>query len=85
MNHSAKVTPKGQMTLPDDILKSLQLEAGGSVTFVQNASGYYELRPRAPRFSDLKGTIKLEKSVTAAELANWIEDARTAGYRDEEE
>jgi bifunctional DNA-binding transcriptional regulator/antitoxin component of YhaV-PrlF toxin-antitoxin module len=85
MNHSVKVTPKGQMTLPEDILKSLQLEAGGSVTFVQNAAGYYELRPRAPRFSDLKGAAQLEKPVTTEELAHWIKDARTAGYRDGDE
>ncbi|MGV8938095.1 MAG: AbrB/MazE/SpoVT family DNA-binding domain-containing protein [Allorhizobium sp.] len=58
MNHSVKVTSKGQITLPADIRRSLQIEAGDSDTFVQNASGHYELRGRRHTLADLIGAAE---------------------------
>ena len=55
MNHSAKITSKGQITLPADIRKELGLGAGDKVDFVKNAAGKFELKPRTGRFADLRG------------------------------
>lgn len=84
MNHSVKVSANGEVMLPADILKALQVKAGDSVIFVQNASGYYELRPRNHSFADTKGLIRLENPIKEADLSDWIRDARDAGYRDED-
>jgi antitoxin PrlF len=76
MNHSAKITSKGQITLPADIRKELGLAAGDKVDFVKNASGKFELKPRTGRFADLIGILKLDRPVSDKEINDWVKEAR---------
>ena len=78
MNHSAKVTSKGQITLPADVRKILGLETGDRVDFVQNTAGNFELRARTGTLADLFGVFKPERPVSGDEIDNWIEEAREA-------
>ena len=78
MNHSAKITSKGQITIPADLRKTLGLSPGDRVDFVQNAAGKYELRARKGTLADLYGIFRLEKPISSQELESWIEEARAA-------
>ena len=78
MNHSAKITSKGQITLPADLRKSLGLSAGDRVDFIRNEKGNYELKARKGTLADLWGIVKLDKPITSDELAEWIQEARAS-------
>lgn len=56
MNHSAKVTAKGEMTLPAEVLQSLGVKPGDHVDFVPTGDGAFELRPRPDSPSDPSAT-----------------------------
>ncbi|WP_309085195.1 AbrB/MazE/SpoVT family DNA-binding domain-containing protein [Chelativorans sp.] len=57
---SAKMTSKGQITLPAELRKALKLKAGDRVDFRKNAEGNYELVAKPLRFEDLRGIIPYE-------------------------
>lgn len=40
----AKITSKGQVTIPIDIRKSMNLEAGDKIIFVQDGEKYYVVK-----------------------------------------
>lgn len=85
MNHSAKITSKGQITIPADVRRNLGLGAGDRVDFVQNALGNYELRARKGTLADLYGIVKLKEPVSSAKIDQWIQEARAsmAGMSDD--
>lgn len=85
MSHSAKITSRGEITLPAEILEVLNLQPGDLVDFVQNATGGFELRRRKETLADLRGVIKLDRKISGGELEGWIHSARDAGYRSEDE
>lgn len=76
MNHSIKVASDGQVTLPEDVRKALNVEAGGTLDLIENGEGRFELRPKGPTFADLRGIVKLDGPVTTEELDRWVADAR---------
>jgi antitoxin PrlF len=59
MNASAKITSKGQITLPAELRKALNLKPGDRVDFRKTESGNYELIAKQLRFEDLRGMITL--------------------------
>jgi antitoxin PrlF len=75
MGYNAKVTSKGQITLPAEMRKSLNLQAGDRVTFAQDAQGRYYVEARTGTLADLRGIVKAER-IKAADLDDWIEEAR---------
>lgn len=56
MGYVAKVTSKGQITIPKDVRDALHLEKGSSV-FLLLGAGEVTLRPRTGRAVDLAGFL----------------------------
>ncbi len=56
MGYVAKVTSKGQITIPKDVRQALHLEKGASV-FIILGTGEATLRPRTGRAVDLAGFL----------------------------
>ena len=53
----ATLTSKGQITLPTDLRKRLQLVAGDRIEFYDQADGTFALRPITGTVKDLKGIV----------------------------
>lgn len=75
MGYNAKVTSKGQITLPAEMRKSLNLHAGDKVTFSRDTQGRYYVEAKTGTLADLRDFVKTRK-IEADELESWIEDAR---------
>ena len=52
---TATLTSKGQVTIPADVRRELQVDAGDRVDFVLVAPGRYELVAATREVSELKG------------------------------
>jgi antitoxin PrlF len=74
----AKVTSKGQVTLPAALRIRLGIEAGDHVLFVEQRDGSFALRVRSGTLADLKGLLagKVEPA-SDKEIKDWIDEART--------
>ncbi|HEV2326082.1 MAG TPA: AbrB/MazE/SpoVT family DNA-binding domain-containing protein [Terracidiphilus sp.] len=55
--YSAKVTSKGQITIPVEIRESMGLEPGNSVTFFPTGEGDFVMRARTGSIMDLRGCL----------------------------
>lgn len=75
MGFNAKVTSKGQITLPADMRKALNLQTGDRITFTRGSDGRYYVVPETETLADLKGIIKSGK-IAQADIASWIGEAR---------
>ena len=75
----AKITSKGQITLPIELRTRLGLEPGDRVMFVEEANGTFTIRARSGTFADLRGILadKIKKRPTSAEIDQWIDEARS--------
>jgi antitoxin PrlF len=74
----AKVTSKGQVTLPVELRDRLGIEAGDRVVFVEQADGTFALRVRSGTLASLRGILhgKVE-APSDAQLDEWIDAARS--------
>jgi antitoxin PrlF len=78
---SAKVTSKGQITIPAEVRKALGLKAGVRVNFFQNANGEFVLSPKTGSIQDLKGCVpKLDYVPTIEEINEAIAAAAAESY-----
>lgn len=57
MNISAKITSKGQITLPSELRKALGVKPGDRVNFRKTNKGNYELVANTKTMEDIKGII----------------------------
>jgi antitoxin PrlF len=74
----AKVTSKGQITLPARLRDRLRIDAGDSVIFTEAADGTYRLHARNSTMADLKGLVRGDFQISGQDIAAWLEDARGA-------
>lgn len=71
---TAKLTSKGQLTLPAPIRKSLEVGEGDQVVFVESEYGYIVMNPN---------DLKMQKRLTWKELRDSFEGAaEEAGWKD---
>ena len=78
MTASAKITSKGQITLPASLRKELGLKPGDRVDFVPNAKGGYELQGNRKTLADLRGIIRYDgPSLSNDEIVEMVKAART--------
>ena len=79
---SAKVTSKGQITIPADVRARLGLRPGSRLAFVPTDSGGYEIRPQASSIRDLKGAVpRPSRPVSIDEMTEAIADSALDGDR----
>lgn len=66
---AAKVTSKGQITIPAEVRKVLNLRAGDKVDFFEIEKGRYGMAARNKSIRDLEGCVpKLDRAPTIEEL-----------------
>ena len=77
MRQEAKVTSKGQVTIPKDIRRVLGIEEGDSVVFEANESGVH-LRPARPPsvFAAYAGIWRESDGLTIEEIKANIRELR---------
>ncbi|MBX9590403.1 MAG: AbrB/MazE/SpoVT family DNA-binding domain-containing protein [Hyphomonadaceae bacterium] len=74
----AKVTSKGQVTLPVELRDRLGIEPGDRVVFVEQADGSFALRVRSGTLASLRGILRGKvKSPSDKEVRGWIDEARS--------
>jgi antitoxin PrlF len=81
---TATLTTKGQITIPADVRRVLNVQAGDRVEFVQVAPGRFELVAATRSVRELKGMFgKPGRTVTIEEMNRTIAElgARAAGLR----
>lgn len=70
--HIAKVTSKGQVTIPLEIRRELRIETGTTVAFDSDGAGHVTILPDEPPLHVLRrlfGTMPLPAGVTGTDLA----------------
>jgi len=78
MTATAKITSKGQVTIPAEVRRELGVQPGDRVDFVRNAAGRYELAVRGTTFADLRGILRGRVPPGGADIERWIDEARSA-------
>jgi len=74
----AKVTSKGQVTLPAALRERLGIETGDRVLFVEQTDGSFALRVRRGTFADLKGLLRGKvEPASDRQIKDWIDEARS--------
>ena len=74
MDFRAKITSKGQMTLPAKLRRALGVTAGDSVDLTMSKGGEVKMRKVSQSFEALRGIVRIDGAV--AEIDKWIEAAR---------
>ncbi|MCC6984715.1 MAG: AbrB/MazE/SpoVT family DNA-binding domain-containing protein [Bauldia sp.] len=79
--YSAKVTSKGQITLPADLRESLGVKPGDRVVFTKDEAGKVHLSAQRGTLADLFGIVKIKgPRPTSADIERWIQEARGARW-----
>src|SRR5882762_2114055 len=55
---AAKLTSKGQITIPVEVRESLGLKAGDRVDFFETSDGKYTFQPKTGSIMEMKGILK---------------------------
>ena len=72
---SAKVTSKGQITLPAKLREQLGIRPGDRLDFERNSKGGVELVARRTTAADLRGILKTDVKLTDEQLDQAISSA----------
>lgn len=85
---SAKLTSKGQITIPIEVRKALELSEGDEVVFFPLGDGQFAFRPRTGSIRDLEGIVPKANHVPSLEdlkegLAGAIEEEFLDSVHDE--
>ena len=74
----AKVTSKGQITLPSHVRDRLKVRPGDRVVFVEKNDGEITVRGRSGTLGDMKGMLRGKAGrLKAGTIEGWIDDARS--------
>jgi len=72
----AKMTSKGQVTLPANLRSAMRLQAGDKIVFTAEADGTFRLAAKNGSLRDLRGVIDTGPRVSKSNISDWIEAAR---------
>jgi antitoxin PrlF len=75
----AKITSKGQITIPRRIRKLLNLQAGDSISFLADADGRVSFMPANKSVKALKGIVPRPKQPVSLDDMNATIRSRGAG------
>jgi AbrB family looped-hinge helix DNA binding protein len=74
----AKLTSKGQITLPSRVRERLQVGPGDRVVFVEGRDGKITVRSRAGTLADMKGMLRGKGGrLKPGAVESWIGEARS--------
>jgi AbrB family looped-hinge helix DNA binding protein len=77
----AKVTTKGQITLPAKLREDMKLRPGDKVLFIEEPDGTVRMEPKNVSMLELRGIARSgEVSVTGRMIEDWIEESRSARW-----
>ncbi len=78
----AKLTSKGQVTIPKEVREALDVDAGDRVQFFIREDGVVELRPQTVDLKDLYGMLEHRgKAVTVEEMNEAIGTAVVDSFK----
>jgi len=83
---TAKVTSKGQITIPIEVRKALKLKAGDKVDFYETENGQFAFRPKTGSIMEMKGILRkmgyapLGHAPTIEEMDEAVLDAVAEDY-----
>lgn len=73
----AKITSKGQITLPSRVRERLKVGPGDKVVFVERGDGEVTVRSRSGTLADMKGILRGKAGrLKAGAIQGWIDEAR---------
>ena len=72
----AKMTSKGQITLPAKLRAAMRLEIGDKIVFAADGDGAYRLLAKLGSLADVKGIVNSGAPVPRGGMPDWIEAAR---------
>ena len=72
----AKVTSKGQVTIPAQMREAMRIAPGDKVVFTDSADGAYRVVAQNRTLGDLRGIVKSGPLIAGAQIHTWIEEAR---------
>lgn len=78
MHVTAKITSKGQTTLPVEVRTKLGVKPGDHVRYTEMDDGGVRIEKLPSSFDDLHGIIKLDRPLSDEDLAAAIDRARMA-------
>jgi AbrB family looped-hinge helix DNA binding protein len=74
----AKITSKGQITLPSKLRDRLKVGPGDNVVFVEEPGGKIVVRGRAGTLASMRGMLRDKVTVPkGANIDAWIDEARS--------
>lgn len=77
----AKVTSKGQITLPSRVRERLNVGPGDKVVFVERGDGEMTVRRRTGTLADMKGMLRGKVGrLRPGILEDWIDEARSHAF-----
>ncbi len=77
----ARMSSKGQVTIPLEVRKALGIAAGDDLMFFDLGNGEFSIRPRNGSIRDLKGIVpKLDYTPTLEQLDQGISEAIEEEY-----
>src|SRR5690349_10619022 len=81
----AKITSKGQITLPSRVRERLKVGPGDKVVFVERGDGEVTVRSRSGTLADMKGMLRGKAGrLKAGAIEGWIGEARARAGRQTE-
>lgn len=83
MGQIAKITSKGQTTVPMEVRTRLGVGPGDSIEYVTQPDGQIMLRKASHPLASLRGIIKVDFPVTGDDIDRWCRDVRENGWRRE--
>jgi AbrB family looped-hinge helix DNA binding protein len=79
----AKVTSKGQITLPVEVRTRLNVGPGDKVVFVEGSDGRIVVRSRAGTLADMRGMVRDKVKIPkGGDIDRWIDEARSRALPD---
>jgi AbrB family looped-hinge helix DNA binding protein len=77
----AKITSKGQITLPSRVRERLKVGPGDKVVFVERGDGEVTVHSRSGTLADMKGMLRGKAGRRkAATIEGWIDEARSRAF-----
>ena len=77
----AKITSKGQITLPARVRQRLNVRPGDSVMFSEGSDGKIIVRSKAGTLADMRGMLRRKGAApTCDTIERWVGEARSRAW-----